>query len=264
MSQQEIKKDIRKPKLKLPFTPKKSDLGEWAFDHRVGLCITVIAYLLFAIVFVSSKIFVGAEQHTQGFYIDLQDLAALEELRDKLQEEVAEKQEFDWNSVSNKASNELSLDQRVQDDRGTNTSQLNDEAAKAQEAMEANRKAYQDAINSIEAEREQSRNKGNEGESERRDIKQKGNVTVSYSFASPVRHAQDLIVPAYQCQGGGEVVVNAWLDNSGRVTKAEIAQGGDKCMQQTALKAAKGSRFNTSSDAPSPHSGTITYIFIPQ
>ncbi|MFR9523067.1 MAG: energy transducer TonB [Rikenellaceae bacterium] len=264
MSIQEPKKDIRKPRLRLPFTDKKTDMGEWAFDHRAGLCITVIAYLLFAIVFVCSKIFVGAPQHTQGFYVDLNDLAALQELRDRLQEEVQEREEFDWGSVSNRASNEESLDERVIDDRGTNTAELNDDAAKAQEAMEANRKAYQDAINSIEKEREESRKRGEAEGGERRDIKQKGNVTVSYSFSSPVRHAQELVVPAYQCQGGGEVTVKAQLDQKGRVIKAEIAKGGDKCMQETAIKAAKGSTFNTSESAPSPHTGTITYIFIPQ
>ncbi|MFI3332719.1 MAG: energy transducer TonB [Rikenellaceae bacterium] len=258
------KKETKAPKLRLPFTNEKVDMGVWAFDHRIGLCVTVIVYLLFAIVFVSAKIFVGAEQHTQGFYVDLQDIAALEELRDKLQEEVEEKQDFDWESVSNRTSNELSLDQRVVDDRGTDASQLNNEAAKAQESMEANRQAYLEALNQIESDREQSRNEDQKESAERRDIKQKGNVTVSYSFANPVRHAQELIVPAYQCQGGGEVVVAAQLNSQGKVTKAEIERGGDKCMQETALKAARASSFNIAPDAPNPHSGTITYIFIPQ
>ncbi len=264
MDNQEIKKNIRRPRLKLPFTDKKSDMGEWAFDHRTGLCVTVIAYLVFAIVFVSSKIFVGEPQHTQGFYIDIEDIAALEELKEQLEEEVQAKQEFDWESVKNTSSNENSLDERVVDDRGTDIQDLNSEASKAQEAMAANRQAYEDALNSIEQERENSRNADKDSQAERRDVKRSGNVTVSYSFKDPVRHAQDLIIPSYQCQGGGEVVINAQLDNRGRVVEAEVASGGDRCMQETALKAAQRSRFNVSADAPSPHSGTITYIFIPQ
>ncbi|MFI3317026.1 MAG: TonB family protein [Rikenellaceae bacterium] len=264
MSEQEQNKKIRRPKLRLPFTEKKGDIGEWAFDHRVGLCVTLILYLVLMIAFVSAKIFVGTEPHSQGFYVDLQDLAALEELRDKLQEEVEQKQEFDWESVSNRSSNENSLDERVIDDRGTKTSELNAEAQRAQEDMQANRKAYEDAINKIEQEREESRNAGKGESTERRDVKQKGNVTVSYSFDSPVRHAQNLVVPAYQCQGGGEVVVSAQLNRKGQVIKAEVQRGGDRCMQQTALSAAKASTFNTASDAPEPHTGTITYIFIPQ
>ncbi len=263
MASEESRKEIRRPKIKLPFTDKKSDMGEWAFDHRIGLCVTVIVYLVMAIVFVSAKIFVGSEPKSQGFMIDLQDLSALEELRDKLQEEVEQKQEFDWSQVSNKASNDNSLDERVVDDRGTNTAALNDEAARAQEAMEANRKAYQDAINNIAEERERSREKQEES-GERRDIKRKGNVTVSYSFADPVRHAQNLVVPAYQCQGGGEVVLKAQLDRQGKVIKVEVVRGGDRCMQETATKAATSSNFNVAADAPQPHIGTITYIFIPQ
>ncbi len=264
MSTEESKNKIKKPKLNLPFNDKKGDMGEWAFDHRTALCVTVIAYLVFAIFFVCSKIFVGEAQHTQGFYIDLEDISKLEEIRDKLEEEVAEKEEFDWSSVSNQRSNENSLDQSVVDDRGTNTAELSNDASKAQEAMEANRKAYEDAINQIAEDRENSRKQGQEEAKERRDIKRQGNVTVSYSFDNPVRHAQNLVVPAYQCQGGGEVVITAHLDQKGRVVKAEVARGGDRCMQETALKAAKGSTFNVAASAPNPHSGTISYIFIPQ
>lgn len=264
MSTPNNKKEIKRPKIKLPFDNKKTDMGEWAFDHRQGLCITLIAYLLFAIIFVSSKIFVGAEQHTQGFYIDIEDIASLEELREELEERVKEQQQFDWESVSNKVSNDNSLEQSVTDDRGTNLTELSDEAAKAQESMEANRRAYEDAINSIAEEREKSRQQNRDESAERRDIKRSGNVTVAYSFANPVRHAQELIVPAYQCQGGGEVTIAADLDRKGKVIKVEVRSGGDKCMQETALKAARGSSFNLASDAPEPHSGTITYIFIPQ
>ncbi len=263
MATPKSKKEIKAPKLRLPFTEEKVDMGVWVFNHRIGLCVTVIVYLLVAIAFVSAKIFVGADQHTQGFYIDLQDVATLEEIRDELQKQV-EEQELDWASVSNRTSNELSLDQRVVDDRGTDASQLNNEAAKAQEVMEANRQAYLDALNKIEEEREESRKEGSGESRERRDIKQQGNVTVSYSFADPVRHAQELVVPAYQCQGGGEVVVAAQLDRQGKVIKAEIRRGGDNCMQETALRAARRSSFNVATDAPEPHTGTITYIFIPQ
>ncbi len=264
MSIEPNKKEILKPKIKLPFNDKKSDIGEWAFDHRVGLCVTVIGYLLFGIVFVCSKIIVGGEQHTQGFYIELSDIAALEERKEQLEKEIQERQDFDWGSVSNRASNDLSLEERASQKSGSTKEMLSGEAAKAQETMEANRKAYQDALDQIQSDREKGREKSQEEAAERRDIKQSGNVTVAYSFASPVRHAQNLIVPAYQCQGGGEVVVEAQLNQKGVVIAATILRGGDKCMQETALRAAKGSSFNATSDAPEPHTGTITYIFIPQ
>lgn len=253
----------KRPRLRLPFNNQKKDAGQWAYDHKVGLSITVIAYLVLSIAFVSAKIFTGSKPHTQGMYIDLGELAELEELRDQLQEEVESKQELDWSSVANRASNENSLDERVQDDRGTNTSALNEAAKAAQEEMRANREAYEKAMAEID---NIGKDRGNENTEtkERRDVKVSGNVTVSYSFKNPVRHAQSLVVPAYQCQSGGEVIVAVQVDRGGKVISAKVESGGDECMRETALKASKRSTFNIDGSAPEKHRGTISYIFIPQ
>jgi len=77
MSTQETKPEPRRPKLRLPFDNRREDAGEWAFDHRAGLCVTLIAYLLLAIAFVGAKIVVGGRPAAQGFYIDLQQLEQL-------------------------------------------------------------------------------------------------------------------------------------------------------------------------------------------
>ena len=70
----------RRPRLRLPFDNRREDAGTWAYDHRIGLCVTLIAYLALMIVFVSSKIVVGARSHQQGMYVDLQSLAELPEV----------------------------------------------------------------------------------------------------------------------------------------------------------------------------------------
>ena len=64
-----------------------------------------------------------------------------------------------------------------------------------------------------------------------------------------------------QTAGGGEVVVNIAVNQRGEVISAQIASGGDECMRQTAISAAKSSRFDHNSDAPAKQEGTITYIF---
>ena len=87
----------RRPKLQLPFDNRREDAGEWAYDHRVGLCVTLIAYLLLAIAFVSSKIIVGSTRHAQGFYIDLQEMEQLVEVKERLEEEVTSLFEPDMN-----------------------------------------------------------------------------------------------------------------------------------------------------------------------
>lgn len=136
---------VRKPRIRLPFENRKQDAGSWAYDHRIGLCVTLIAYLVLMIVFVSSKIVVGRRASQQGMYIDLQELAQLEQERDRLEEELrrSRQEEIDWRSIRNRASNENASDERLRDDRGTNTAALNDAAAKAEAQMQANREAYE-------------------------------------------------------------------------------------------------------------------------
>ena len=136
-------KTVRRPRLKLPFDNRKEDAGVWAYDHRIGLCVTIIAYLVLMIAFVSSKIVVGRKPHTQGMYIDLQTLAELEQERDRLERLARERQEqdpIDWRSIQNQVSNENALNEKLRDDRGTNAAALNDAAAAAEERMRANRR----------------------------------------------------------------------------------------------------------------------------
>ena len=67
----------RQPPLRLPFDGRREDAGSWAYDHRVGLCVTIIAYLVFGIVFVGAKITLNGRSHQQGIIVDLQSLEAL-------------------------------------------------------------------------------------------------------------------------------------------------------------------------------------------
>lgn len=255
----------RRRRLDLPFDNRREDAGEWTYRHRIGLCVTLIAYLLLMIGFVSSKIVVGKRNAMQGMYIDLETLAELEAERDRLQREIEEKmqrEQTDWSAVRNRISNENATDERLQDDRGTNAAALNDAAAEAVERMKANRDAWEQGLAEEEAIRNQAGNETNS--EERRDAKVKGSVTVSFSLTNPVRHSRYLHIPAYQCEAGGEVVVQITVDNSGEVVAARVRSGGDECMRETALQAARRSTFNIDPSAPSRQVGTITYLFIPQ
>lgn len=238
--------------------------GSWTYDHRIGLCVTLIAYLALMIVFVSSKIVVGRRTHQQGMYIDLQTLAEMEQERDRLEREVRERQrqeEIDWRSIRNQASNENALNEKLRDDRGTNAAALNEAAAEAEARMRANREAYEQGLAEERAIRER---RGKEDGAERQDRKVKGRVTVSFSITDPVRTSRYLEVPAYLCEGGGDVTVSVTVDRAGKVTGARVTEGGDDCMRESALRAARNSLFNIDNSAPARQTGTITYIFIPQ
>lgn len=256
-------KPVRRPRLKLPFDNRKEDAGVWAYDHRIGLCVTIIAYLVLMIAFVSSKIVVGRKPHTQGMYIDLQTLAELEKERDRLQQQVRDRQQdpIDWKSVQNQVSNENALNEKLRDDRGTNAAALNDAAAEAARRMQANREAYEQGLAEERAIRERN---GAGEDTEHQDRKVKGRVTVSFSLTDPVRTSRSLNIPAYRCEGGGDVVVEITVNRAGDVVNARVQSGGDECMRESALRAARVSRFNIDDSAPARQQGTITYIFIPQ
>ena len=254
-------KTVRRPRLKLPFDNRKEDAGVWAYDHRIGLCVTIIAYLVLMIAFVSSKIVVGRRPHTQGMFIDLQTLAELEKERDRLEQQVRERQQQDPKSVQNQVSNENTLNEKLRDDRGTNAAALNDAAAEAERRMQANREAYEQGLAEERAIRERN---GAGKDEERQDRKVKGRVTVSFSLTDPVRTSRSLNIPAYRCEGGGDVVVEITVNRAGEVVNARVQSGGDECMRESALRAARVSRFNIDQSAPARQQGTITYIFIPQ
>lgn len=257
----------RRKRMGLPFEPKKQDAGEWAYDHRIGLMVMIVAYLILGIVFFSSKIVIGSKPHVQGIYVDLQTLSELEAEKERLQREIEMKRqsEIDWSEVRNLQSNDAMLNENLKDDRGTQTAELNRAAEEAAERMAANRQAYESGLREaqsiLDAERTPAKDSGDKS---REDSKYKGGVTVRFEFRNPVRKKVDLKIPAYKCDTGGQVVVAVTLDRGGNVISARIVSGGDDLMQQEALRAARASRFNIDNSAPEKHSGTITYTFIPQ
>ena len=254
-------------RLHLPFENRHKDAGEWAYDHRVGLSVMIMCYLVLGIVFVGSKIILNDKPHLQSIYIDLQDLETLAEEKERLEREVEMKQlqaNMDWSSVRNLTSNEALLNENLKDDRGTRTEALNASAREIAEGMESNRAAYEAGLAEAEAILDKGRAKSEDKTTEGQDSKFKGNVTVSFVLKDPVRTKRHLVVPAYRCEGGGEVVVAITVNRGGEVTAAKVVSGGDESMREAALDAAWKSLFNIDMSAPERHNGTITYLFIPQ
>lgn len=259
----------RPKRLKLPFDGRRKDPVIWAYDNRRGLCVMLIIYLVLAILFVSSKIAIHNSSQHQTFIVDLKTLEQLEQQKQQLEQQVRQRQQLqpeDYSSVSNRVSNEnAKMDDRLRDDRSTDVEELVSGAEAAQEKMRANRRRYEQGLGEEQAMRT-SKSKSDNTPTQS-DSKAKGRVTVSFSFKNPIRYSQHLVVPAYRCESGGEVVLDVTLNRNGNVTSATVnrsASNCDNCMEQTALDAAKNSRFNIDTSAPDKHTGTITYIFIPQ
>lgn len=254
-----------KPRLRLPFEKRKVDFGTWSYIHRAGLSVTVIALLVFGIVFVSWKITVKTNKVVSAIYMDF----AEEQPEECPQPEVVQElQPYDYSDVSNRVSNEQAeLNANLRDAQGTNAADIYNEAGKLNEQMERNRAAFEAGLRQQQEMLNSRGQRETGGEERQQDARVDGKVTVSYSFTDPVRNRENLVVPAYMCKGGGTVVVDAVLDVNGYVVSATVNRGsstGDECMRSTAVKAALGSRFNLDVKAPPRHKGTITYVFIPQ
>lgn len=258
----------RRARVRLPFENRKQDVGEWAYDHRLGLSVMVILYLVLGIVFFSSKIIIGSRPHMQGIYVDLQTLEELEKEKERLQREIELKrqQDIEWSKIRNLQSNDALLNEELKDDRNTNTAALNESIKSVAAGMEANRAAYEKGVAEAESilnDRPKS-DTDNKSKQKGEDSKYKGGVTVRFEFRNPVRTKRYLVVPAYTSDTGGQVEVWVTLNTGGEVISARIKSGGNEIMRTEALKAARESLFNIDSSAPERHEGVITYTFLPQ
>lgn len=254
-----------KPRIRLPFDNRREDAGVWAYDHRVGLCVTIIVYLLLAIAAVASKITFGARSEAKSIYMELPELQSLEDENERLRREIEmRKNSMDWKSIRNVASNENVLNENLADDRGTHTAELNRLSSEVAERVKANQQAYERGLAEAEAAGRRPAEEGSMSDDKQLDSRVKGMVTVSLSIKDPVRHSRHLEVPAYRCEGGGEVVVQITVNRAGDVIAASVISGGDECMREASLRAARLSSVNIDQTAPVKQSGTITYIFIPQ
>ena len=130
--------------------------------------------------------------------------------------------------------------------------------------MRASREAYERGLREeqamIDAHNAGKRSKDNQGKKQE-DVRVTGNVLISFSLAG--RTFTYMHVPAYQCEGSGQVVVSISVNRNGKVTSASVrsSTSGEECLSERALEAARLSRFNVAASAPASQSGTITYLF---
>lgn len=270
--------NVRPPRPRLPFEKGPTDLGSWAYEHRVGLCCMIIAYLAFGIVFVSVKIAMNQERVEGAMYIDLTDMQqALETLQQQVPEQQDEGDDFsnEKNRISDENGRSESVGRTTASTAGGGASSsksiadfmegLDEEAAAvagrvkaSQDAFAKGRREEQEMIARSKAQRE-----AKEGEKES-GVKQKGSVLISYWL--PGRRDVSLYMPAYQCEGGGEVTVNITVNRNGKVVSASMKESStnSSCINDMAILAARNSRFNVDDTGSDKQSGTITYIFVPQ
>lgn len=251
-----------RPRLKLPFVRKKVDVGVWAYDHRVSILVTVVAYVIFGVAFVAADIIIERKNTQAEMVIDLTDLEALQKELERAQElNRLLNERYDQTTATNRISNENALDESLEDHR-TDAREIYSEAEEVQQRVRDNAADY--ALG-LQRERE-ILDQHYEGEKiENRKVR--GNVTVAYSLSEPVRYAIKMPVPAYMCEGGGEVVVDIVVNPSGDVVDCKVndaLSAKNSCLREAALSKAGESVFNADSSAPQRQRGRIEYMFVAQ
>ena len=147
----------------------------------------------------------------------------------------------------------------MKDDRHKNPNQVYDEARELQRKLDASRAA---------ALREQGSDDvaaNNENLPKENAQQYQGPSVISYTLDG--RKAISLPVPAYKCQGGGDVSVQITVNRKGYVVAAQVIESvssSDECIVRSAIAAAKRSRFRASTTAPEKQVGEIVYRFIAQ
>lgn len=264
--------------IRLPFDNRrnKRDLSEWIYHHRVGLLVTVVLYLIAAIMFLSYKIVIN-DNIASTIYMTLVDPNEPEPVKppepQPTPQELERIEQAQMEKVRNVASNDnAKLNATLKDDRGSKAREIYEEAERVQQKLAAgkqNFKAGMDEVASMESAKggrpKTADTKQYSKSDKNQDAKVEGNVTVRYSLEG--RTATFLYMPAYQCKGGGTVEVTITVNRSGDVIDASATRssaGSESCITEMAVKAARLSSFNASAAAPDKQRGTITYTFVPQ
>jgi hypothetical protein len=232
-------------------------------EKKVGFYSTIIFHLVVLIIFLLTAIH-GIVSEETSFVLDFSKLEEIEKI-EKLEElkQQASKELDDL--LSGRASNSyrnVAVDrsnQPLRDDRFKNPNQVYDEARELQRKLDASRAA---------ALREQGSDDvaaNNENLPKENAQQYKGPSVISYTLDG--RKAISLPVPAYECQGGGDVSVQISVNRKGYVVGASVIESvssSDECLIRSAVAAAKRSRFRASASAPEKQVGEIVYRFIAQ
>ena len=233
-------------------------------EKKVGFYTTVIFHLVVLIIFLLTAIHWVVSEET-SFVLDFSKLEEMERI--ERQEELksqASKEIDDLLSgrTSPGAYRNVAVDrssQPLKDDRFKNPNQVYDEARELQRKLDASRAA---------AMREQGADDVPVNDNTLPDSnapQYKGPSVISYSLDG--RKAISLPVPAYKCEGGGDVSVQITVNRKGYVVSAAVIESvssSDACLVRSAVAAAKRSRFRASSTAPDKQIGEIVYRFIAQ
>jgi TonB family protein len=252
----------QKQTLKLPFVRRRRDPVTWIYDHRAGIFSLLALAMTMAILFIGSRIVIRTPEPSNAILVDLKTVEQLQqEVAQRQRENRALQDRADARAIQNAISNQGAEEGQSR----TDMSAFRDELDRTNQNMRGNREAWERGNAGIEAMKGEKN--GEDKKNVNNDTRARGTVSISFSLVNPTRYSAYLYMPGYRCERGGEVTVRITVNRGGDVVAAEVDKGAstnDVCMHDTALDAARRSRFDVNTAAPERHTGTITYLFIPQ
>ena len=233
-------------------------------EKKAGFYSTIIFHLVVIIICLLTAIQKVVSEET-SFVLDFSKLEELERVEKQEVLKAQASKELDdllSGNASSSAYKNVAVDRSsraLKDDRFKNPNQVYDEARELQRKLDASRAA---------AQREQGADEDAVSQDNLPDSnapQYKGPSVISYSLDG--RKAVSLPVPAYKCQGGGDVSVQIQVNRKGYVVSAAVIESvssSDECLIRSAVAAAKRSRFRASSSVAEKQVGEIVYRFIAQ
>ena len=244
-------------------------------ENRFGLYLTAVFHLLLLIILLASKIGTLLQEEST-FVLDftreelLAEIARQEQLKEDVSRELEELLRTNPANYRTEASNPVRnvvvdassrRGETLRDDRNSNPTEVYDEARRVQERLDAARREAEANTGSDEVANPQQRDTEQPANVE----SYKGPSVLSYTLDN--RKSMSTPIPAYKCMGGGDVRVSIVVNRGGYVLSATVRtdlSSSDNCLQEFAVRAAKLSRFTSSTSAPERQVGEIVYRFIAQ
>ncbi|MBQ7811833.1 MAG: energy transducer TonB [Bacteroidales bacterium] len=251
-----IKRQLRKIKVFIRRKPKSED--------RAGLYVTVIFHLTVIIVLLAYQIDNNIRRE-ESFVLDF---SKQEEVERKLEEEafredisrrIDELIEMSRHSADPVRNIAVDAGSNLKDDRNTDVEELYKDAERLAQELKNGHEIEEDA-------REETVELPSQQKNDEKEKKEYSGPSV-LSYTLDGRKASHLNIPAYRCNGGGDVTVIITVNPQGQVVNAKVMDeisSRDQCLRNFAIRAARLSRFNAAPDAPARQTGEILYRFIAQ
>lgn len=230
-------------------------------EDRAGLYVTVIFHLAVLVILLATQLgFTIARENSFVLDFTRQEQVEKQKAEENFKEDISQRIEEMLAAAGGVDVRNVVVDRgALKDDRGTNAEELYKDAERLQQELDGGKPADNGFVFSEDPAKDKS------GDNRQEESSYKGPSVVSYELDG--RKASRLSIPAYRCMGAGMVTVLITVDPHGNVINAKVddlLSSQDECLRSFAIRAARLSKFSSSSTAPAKQFGNIAYQFIAQ